>query len=424
MISLLSLPFLTRLFEPVAYAQWAVVQAIVLFIGAVASLRYDLAIVVERDDAMASALFWLATLSGSSIALVTATVLIGFNVTEIFSQDWIADGQTLLIALSWILAAAISPALMGWCLRTGRFAVISATQISIAATTLVIQAAGGLWSADSASWKWLLVGSTIGQVAGLAVLSAQFIGRDNRPEALASARRNIVGAGRHHFKFVKYSLPFTIFGAMRDRLPLFVVGAWTSSRDLGLYSQAWRLSSVPAGLTGAVIRPVLFHTSAAEGLASLETALNRILLLLIVTGVPLLAIVMGFPSEILGWLLGDRWSEIGPIIAPLLVPAFVFSISNWMDRLLDSTGRQDLNLITEIISGVTSVGALLATLALGLGLHTAVAAQSAVLTLNYLAFIYLVYSVAGYRRATLGLLLLSAITLFGITFFAARKIFG
>ena len=419
MISLLSLPFLTRLFEPAAYAQWAIVQAVVLFIGAIASFRYDLAIVVERDDETASALFWLATLSGFLVAFFTALGLTILNVTDIYQENWVTDGRALLLALVWIVCAAITPASMGWCLRSGRFIVMSATQITIAATTLAVQALGGLMGGGNASWIWLLLGSTMGQAAGLAVLSTQFTSKSSRPRSIGHVWGSMTSAGRLHFNFVKFSLPFTVFGAMRDRLPLFVVSAWATSRDVGLYSQSWRLSNTPAGLTGAVIRPVLFHASAADGLATLESTINKILLLLILTGVPLVAIVIAFPTEILGWLLGERWRDIGPVIAPLLIPAFVFSISNWMDRLLDSTGRQDLNLITEIISAVTSVLALLAALAFGLGIHAAVALQSLVLTLNYIGFIFLVYNVAGYQRKILGFLLLTSICLFGFTYVAA-----
>jgi O-antigen/teichoic acid export membrane protein len=418
-ISLLSLPFLTRLFEPAAYAQWAIVQAIVLFVGAIASFRYDLAIVVERDDIMASALFWLATLCACVVALLTTLILLAINLTGVFRQDWISDGGALGITLFWVVCATISPAFTGWSLRKGRFSVISATQIAIAASTLAVQAAGGLLSGGNASWKWLLVGSAVGQVVGLAVLSAQFLMKHGRPRSIENTYRSIVSAARQHFNFVKFSLPFTVFGAVRDRLPLFVVGSWASARDLGLYSQSWRLSNVPAGLTGAVIRPVLFHASAAEGLATLEATINRILLLLIIAGVPLLALVVAFPTEILGLILGERWKDIGPIIAPLLVPAFVFSISNWMDRLLDSTGRQDLNLVTEIVSALTSILALLAAFYLGLGIHAAVVVQSLVLTINYAAFICIVYKVAGYRLGILGLLVIIALMLFGLTFVAA-----
>lgn len=416
MIALLSLPFLTRLYEPSAYAQWAIVQAVVLFVGAVASLRYDLAIVVERDHRMASALFWLAAIAGSIIALLAAALLLIVDGAGLSQQVWISDDVSSPTTIVWIFSAALSPALMGWCLRGGRFALIAATQITIAAVTLSVQAIGGILSSQGPDWTWLLIGSTAGQAIGLLVVGFQFLKREGRPAGLDTARHDMIAAAKKHVNFVKYSLPFTVFGGIRDRLPLFIVGNWASFRDTGLYSQAWRLSNVPAALTGAVLRPVLFQASATDGLASLELAINRTLLLLIATGVPVLAIVMTYPTEILGWLLGDSWNEIGTILAPLLVPAFVFSISNWMDRLLDSAGRQDLNLTTEIISGVTSVAALATTFYLDLGIRAAVAAQSMVLTLNYVFFIYLVYTVAGYNRMRLTWLFVMAIAIFAITF--------
>lgn len=422
MIALFSLPFLTRLYEPSAYAQWAIVQAVVLFIGAVASLRYDLAIVVERDHETASALFWIAVLAGAMIAFLSAAVLLLIDSAGLSQQVWIKDEVSLLTTIVWILSAAISPALMGWCLRGGRFALMATTQITIATVTLSVQTAGGIFSGDSADWRWLLIGSTTGQVIGLLAVTIQFSQRNGRPTSFETARYSLIASARKHIDFVKFSLPFTVFGGVRDRLPLFIVGNWASARDMGLYSQAWRLSNVPAALTGAVVRPVLFQASSTDGLASLEETINRILLLQVAAGTPLLAVVMVYPTEILGWVLGESWKEIGTIIAPLLVPAFVFSISNWMDRLLDSAGRQDLNLTTEIVSGVTSVAALAITFSLGLGIHAAVAVQSMVLTLNYVFFIYLVYTVAGYNRMRLASMLVMAIAIFVVVFGVAQRI--
>lgn len=423
MIALLSLPFLTRLYEPSAYAQWAIVQAVVLFIGAVASLRYDLAIVVERDHETASALFWIAAIAGSVISLLTAAILLLINRAGFSQQAWINDEISLPTTVIWIVSAAIAPALIGWCLRDGRFTLIAASQITIAAVTLSVQATGGMLSSDTTDWRWLLIGSTTGQVIGLLVVSIQFLNGGSRPANLRTASHGLIAAARKHVDFVKYSLPFTVFGGVRDRLPLFIVGHWASVRETGLYSQAWRLSNVPAALTGAVVRPVLFQASASDGLASLELIINRILLLQILAGVPLLAVVVSYPTEILGWVLGDRWKDIGTIIAPLLVPAFVFSISNWMDRLLDSVGRQDLNLKTEIVSGVTSAATLAIWFFLDLGIHAAVAAQSIVLTLNYVFFIYLVYTVAEYNRMRLVSLTLLAIAVFAV-FYSVARIFS
>jgi hypothetical protein len=63
--------------------------------------------------------------------------------------------------------------------------------------------------------------------------------------------------------------------------------------------------------------------------------------------------------------------------------------------------------------------ALLAAFYLGLGIHAAVVVQSLVLTINYAAFICIVYKVAGYRLGILGLLVIIALMLFGLTFVAA-----
>jgi O-antigen/teichoic acid export membrane protein len=215
-----------------------------------------------------------------------------------------------------------------------------------------------------------------------------------------------------HRRFVQFSLPYTLLGAIRDRLPVFILANWTTSHNLGLYSQAWRLSSVPAGLTGSTIRPVLFHSAVERGVGALETQISQILTMLVAAGAPLLAILTMRYDAIFGLLLGEGWRPIGPYIAALGFPFFALALSNWMDRLLDVVEKQHLNLWTAFVCALTSTLALIFALAFSADLLTAVIAQSVTLTLNYLFFIYLTFEIAGFKRLVLLRLLLLALGLF------------
>jgi O-antigen/teichoic acid export membrane protein len=98
-------------------------------------------------------------------------------------------------------------------------------------------------------------------------------------------------------------------------------------------------------------------------------------------------------------VLGDQWLDAGYLAAVLVFPAALFTITNWMDRLLDAVGRQDVNLKVETVAGFSSVGVLWLALAAGYSLTVAVLLQSVALVLSYIGFIWICYGIAGWPRS-------------------------
>lgn len=408
-ISLICLPFLTRLYLPADFAPWALGLAFVVFLGAVATLRYDLALVVEREAPDASALFWLLLISSLVVfACAVLGMVLAANAGWLFRESQIAGSMYLVGA--WLLLFMLTQIWSGWHLHHGAFLIISIAQLGSAVAMNTIQFYGAM--AHDGGGFWLVAGSIGGQIVALVVFLVSGLRTDMRPMRFSACAHRIRSMAWKHRRFVQYSLPYTFFGAIRDRLPVLILGFWSSSRELGLFSQAWRLSNVPAGLTGSAIRPVLFHGAAEHGLAVLESQIGRILTLLVLLGTPLLAVLAHRPEDIFGFVLGERWREIGPILAIMAFPALAFSLSNWMDRLLDATGKQHLNLWTEMACSLSSTLGLVLLLISGAGLLWAVVTQSALLTLNYLFFVYLTYRIAGYDRRVLMRLLILAVGLF------------
>ena len=411
-VLLLSLPLLSRLYDPSAFAQWAIIQAVILALGAIATLRYDLSIVVEKDDKTASALFWLSTLLVTFLLVFIIIVILFLHNYDLFFFENLERFEVVFFIGCWSFSSAFLPIFNAWALRQEKFLFISLTQLLTACVCVGIQIYGGVGENGQGDEAWLIRGSALGMLSGLLFLIALSIQKKYRPDALLVVYKEIIYAARKHKRFVHFSLPFTIFGIFRDRVPILVVGHWVSNYDTGLYSQAWRLSNVPAALTGAVVRSVLFREAAKQGLGALELPINRILRIIIVLAAPLLALLVHDSERFFGWLLGGRWSEIGMLVTPLAFPAVIFSISNWMDRLLDSAQKQHINLVTEIVCSITSMSALIIMLFLEVGIYIAVTVQSIVLSLNYMLLIYMTYKVAGYRRIELLKLLLLSFLLF------------
>ena len=206
---------------------------------------------------------------------------------------------------------------------------------------------------------------------------------------------------KQHRRFPQFSLPFTVLSLVRERAPIFIIGAFGPPALVGLYSQAWRLTHFPSGLTSAALRPVFFHRTATEGLAAQGKAVDRFVRWLLLASSPWIGFVAFGNDALFNLLLGGQWQGAGHLAAVLVLPAALFTITNWMDRLLDAVGRQDVNLKTEMVAGLASVGALWVALAAGASLTLAVLLQSSALVLSYIGFIWICYGIAGWPRSAL-----------------------
>jgi hypothetical protein len=199
-----------------------------------------------------------------------------------------------------------------------------------------------------------------------------------------------------------------VLSLVRERGPVIIIAGLQTPLLVGIYSQAWRLTHVPSGLTSAALRPVFFHRAATQGLSMQNKPVNRIVCLLLTACSPWIGLIVFGHSTLFEILFGAQWIETGRLSAILVVPAALFVVTNWMDRLLDVAGRQDINLRTELVVGLGSSGVLGGTLAAGGSLTLAVALQSVVLTVAYIWFLWVCYGVAGWPRSLLAASLVGA----------------
>lgn len=393
-LAVATVPLLFRLYAPQDFGVWAAVQAIAVMLGSLASLRFDLALVLERNLEVASPLFYaiIAVVVACSIAFA---VLIGF-LTEFLGPVGV-DGTTATLGWSWLVLVGLAVVLQGWLMREGAFSSISVAVVLNSLVTNIVQLVGGFWGHG----VWLIIGSITGQATALICLALSVASGAERPKWRRPTIEETCRLLNRYRRFPQFSLPFTVVSLLRERAPIFVIGAFGPPALVGLYSQAWRLTHFPSGLTSAALRPVFFHRTATEGLAAQGKAVDRFVRWLLLASSPWIGFVVFGNDALFSLVLGSRWQGAGRLAAVLVLPAALFTITNWMDRLLDAVGRQDLNLKLEMIAGLTSVGVLWGALATGGSLTFAVVLQSAALVLSYVGLIWICYGVGGWPRSAL-----------------------
>ncbi|MCK1313376.1 oligosaccharide flippase family protein [Bradyrhizobium sp. 23] len=403
-LTLALVPVLFRLYTPEDFGAWAVIQVIAIGAGSLASLRFDLALVMERDPRAAEQLLFAVV-----AVVISCSVAAGFAI--VFSAGYLEtlgiDGLSAAMGWCWLLLVGLGVVFQGWLMREGAFAKISIGVVLNAIVTNLVQLGGGLFGHGS----WLVTGSVAGQAAALMFNVWIVMRSTHRPDPKLLKFDKMLSMLQRNRRFPKISLPFTILSLLRERAPIFIIGLFAPSAAVGLYSQAWRLTHFPSGLTSAALRPVFFHRTASEGLEAQGAAIDRLVRSFLLASGPAIGFVAFGNDALAETLLGPRWRGAGQLAAMLVFPAALFTITNWMDRLLDAVGRQDVNLKVEVIAGLSSIGALWGALGAGSSLMTAVFLQCVALSASYLWFLWTCYRVAGWPRVGLVFSLLGAIAI-------------
>ena len=398
-INFLALPVISRLYAPEAYAIWAIVMATAAILGSIACFRYELAIVIPREEEEASAIFWGCIFSSLLLGMV---VLLGAHTP--WAQRVIAEYDvgpvwfyTVFTPLM-ISTMGISFALQYWNVRQRAFTINSVSQVALAAMTLLVQFIYA--RAATATTTGLLAGSLAGQLSLIVVCLAGYrnIAQPGINYQILKKIPNIV---RKHHRFLFYSTPYTMFGLLRSRASLLVLDYFLTSREVGLYAFAFRIINFPVSLLSSALRPVLFKEIAEQGAAVLEDRINNILKFLAMVATPVVVIYFFYAEDMFRLVFGEKWAGSGTMGKFIILPVFTFIFCNWMDRIMDVLGQQRLVLYLEISFASASIIGLWLGFVLHGGLYVALLLQCLILIAYNVCYLFLAYEKAGYHKMPL-----------------------
>lgn len=135
-----------------------------------------------------------------------------------------------------------------------------------------------------------------------------------------------------------------IFDYLFSHVDDIVVGKMLDVYSLGIYQQAYRISTLPITEVTETFQKVSFPVYSKmikQGL-SIKTIYFKTLLTTCLIVIPISLIVFLFPKEIVTLLLGSNWISAVPVLQVLVIFAVVKTIANSVFPLLLAHKRQDL----------------------------------------------------------------------------------
>lgn len=357
-IAIASVPILAWFFDPDAFGLAAVFTSVVVIMGVVACLRYELALVLPERDEDASNV--LAACLLFPLLFATLLVPIVLWVRQPLAEYW---DQPALAELIWLIPIAILfhgwlAALSYWQTRKRRY-----VNQSVAKTSATFSQAAGSIAAGSlghVTGSVLVAFQLIGQLVSILVL-ALTTWRNDFQLFRSSIRPKVIV--QQVFKYRKFPIVDTwaeLLNIASSNLPILLLGYYFPITVVGHYSLGHRLLNIPMSLVGRSMSQVFFQNASVahrEGnLSNLVTETASYLFRLSFFPFLVIAIV---GSDVFSLVFGAKWETAGlfaQILAPWLLFQFLYVP---MSNLLNVLQLQEMGLALSLLLFASRVGALI-----------------------------------------------------------------
>lgn len=311
-------PIVTRLYTPEEASELGLFMRIVAIVAAFATLRYELALPITKNDSHSFRLYRIALKSAIIVSLISVILLvipIGFSL-EINSSIFY-----LLMPIA-ILFIAINNLGTNWAIRNKFFKSISYARISNSLGANITKVGLGWLNFGSIG---LIIGMVVGAVIATFWFIYDFFRAKKKYNITSKSPRNYLLA-KEYSEFPRVSLPHILMDLGRDLLIAVLLLKLFSKEDFGLYDLSFRMLKMPLIFVGVALGQVFFQrcaekVNADEDIVPLITKAVKTLALLSIVPFSILFI---YGEEIFAFVFGEEWRESGRF-SEILVPWFMLN---------------------------------------------------------------------------------------------------
>lgn len=316
---------IARIYSPEEYGILAIYSSVLSILSIAGSLKYEWGIPIADDEDTAINLVALSgiitfTISGMILILL---LLFGNEILALFNGEDLL-GLKYFIPLG-VFLTSLYTIFYQWALRKKNFKEISRTKLVQSIYQNIAKIGLGLLKAGPIG---LIVGTIVGQSAGITTLSKDFIEKKSLKKI---NRKKIAWCAKRYKKFPIYSAPSQVLNTLGIQLPTILMTTLYGSEAVGFYGLANTIVNIPVSLISASVSDVFYAEASSEGrdnpkkLKKLSNELLRKLLL--IGAIPLFVLLFAGP-ELFNLVYGANWYEAGiygQILSIMVYARFVFT---------------------------------------------------------------------------------------------------
>lgn len=135
-----------------------------------------------------------------------------------------------------------------------------------------------------------------------------------------------------------------VFNYLFQNIDDILVGRVLGTTSLGIYQQAYKISTLPVSEVGEVFNKVTFpiYVNLKDDTKRLKQAFLKTLTIISLLVIPFGFVVFRFPIEIINFILGANWIPAAPVLQLLAIYGVVKAISNSFFSLFLGIGKQEV----------------------------------------------------------------------------------
>lgn len=346
-IPILISPILTRLYSPGDFGLLALYTAVVSLLSVIVTARYEMAIMLPRQDEDAANLGALSLGIAVIMSALTLLIVIFFNapLAGLLRKPEIA--QWLYLVPLAILAAGIYQIINYWSTRHNLYRRLAAARVTQSVANGSVNLGLGFAHMGVSG---LILGHLAGQVLSAGVLIRQ-VWPDLQKYRAALRRDRMRHNAKVYQDFPKVNSLQAFVDILQSSGVVFLISSFFGSVILGFYSFTLRILQAPLGLLGASVSQV-FYQKASEvykNNGDLQALVKKTILSLGTMALPIFLILALFAPSIFGFIFGEEWREAGTY-AQILVPWFFLNfIVSPISQVPIIVGEQKKNFMFSVL---------------------------------------------------------------------------
>lgn len=320
-IPFLAEPVLARLYQPADFAVLALYLSIANLFSIIATARYELAIMLPKEDRKAVNVLGLSVLISFVVSAVAFVVILLFNskICTILNNEDISS-YLYLVPLS-VLSVAWYQIFNYWNSRKKRFKNVMFSKTTQSVTTVGVNLSLSIKSLG------LVLGQFLGFLFGSFVLMFAFLKKDKDKLSFIN-KKEMREVAIEYQDFPKINTIHAFFDVLKQSGEVFLLSYFYFKDKVGLHSRTLRLLFAPSSMIGSAVGQVFYQkgTETFHDGGDLRGLVIKVLKVMALIALPVFTLVAFYGDDLFAWFLGEDYrmaGYYGRYLAPWLFFNFI-----------------------------------------------------------------------------------------------------
>jgi len=331
-------PILTRIYTPEDFGIFALYMSVAGLISVMATGRYELAIMLPKNDKDAAQVLMLSLMISFFVSLCSLIFVFIFNesITSLLKEPEISS-WLYFIPLS-VLLTGLYQSFYYWNNRQKKYKNLASTKVSQSIVTSSSNVSLGVASLGSSG---LIFSSLIGQAISNIILIRLTL-FSKRALTLKVDRLKIMALSRKYKKFPMINSLNAFVDQIRVAGINVLIIRLFGTGTLGQFSLAWKMVQTPLSLISGSLSQVFYQKIARSEKKDLYGLLRGYLQKSVMLSLPIFIGIFLFSVDIFVFIFGVNW-ELAGQVASLLSPWLFFNfLSAPIAHIFIVLDRQDI----------------------------------------------------------------------------------